>query len=117
MEIRSFLRWAIGSVVVGGAALTTANLISLLQRPALVNVKVIYFQMQQFVNVSDEYFELPDPASLRNLFSTIAQRHPSLSPQMMAAMLVMMNNAPVTALDSPLNDGDVVDFIPVVAGG
>lgn len=103
--------------MVGGAALTTANLINLFQRPALVNVKVIYFQMQQFVNVSDEYFELPDPASLRNLLSTIVQRHPSLSPQMMAAMLIMVNNTPVTGLDSPLNDGDVVDFVPLVAGG
>ena len=117
MERRSFLRWAIGSVVVGGAALTTVNLISFLQRPALVTVKVIYFQMQQFVNVSDEYFDLPEPASLRNLLNTIVQRHSSLSPQMMAAMLILVNNAPVTGLDSALTDGDVVNFIPLVAGG
>jgi molybdopterin converting factor small subunit len=103
--------------VVGGAALTAVNLISFLQRPALVTVKVIYFQMQQFVNVGDEYFDLPEPASLRNLLSTVVQRHSLLSPQMMAAMLILVNNAPVTGLDSALNDGDVVDFIPLVAGG
>ncbi len=103
--------------MVVGAALTTVNLISFLQRPASVTVKVIYFQMQQFVNVSDEFFELPEPASLRNLLNTIVQRHSSLSPQMMAAMLILVNNAPVTGLDSALNDGDVVDFIPLVAGG
>ena len=103
--------------MVVGAALTTVNLISFLQRPALVTVKVIYFQMQQFVNVSNEFFELPEPASLHNLLNTIVQRHSSLSPQMMAAMLILVNNAPVTGLDSALNDGDVVDFIPLVAGG
>jgi len=103
--------------VVVGAALTTVNLISFLQRPALVTVKVIYFQMQQFVNVSDEFFELPESASLRNLLNTLVQRHSSLSPQMMAAMLILVNNAPVIGLDSALNDGDVVDFIPLVAGG
>ena len=103
--------------MVGGAALTTVNLISFLQRPALVTVKVIYFQMQQFVNVSDESFDLPEPASLRNLLSVIVQRHASLSPQMMATMLILVNNAPSTGLDSVLNDGDVVDFIPLVAGG
>ena len=117
MERRSFLRWAIGSVVVGGAALTTVNLISLFERPALITVKVIYFQMQQLVDVSDEYFDLSEPASLRSLLSTIVQRHPSLSPQMIAAMLIIVNNAPVTGLDSALNDGDVVDFVPLVAGG
>jgi len=103
--------------VVGGAALTAVNLISFLQRPTIVTVKVIYFQMQQFVNVGDEYFDLPEPASLRNLLNTVVQRHSLLSPQMMAAMLILVNNAPVKGLDSALNDGDVVDFIPLVAGG
>ncbi|MGA2462093.1 MAG: MoaD/ThiS family protein [Candidatus Bathyarchaeia archaeon] len=117
MERRSFLRWVIGSVIAGGAALTTVNLISFLQRPALVTVKVIYFQMQQFVNISDEYYDLPDHASLRNLLNTIVQRHSSLSPQMMTTMLILVNNAPATGLDSTLNDGDVVNFIPIVAGG
>ena len=119
MERRNFLRWVLGSVIVGGAALTSVNLITFLQRPALVRVKVIYSQMQQFVNIGDEYFQLPSPASLSNLLSTITQRHSSLSPQMMAMMLILVNNAPPAAggLDFTLNDGDVVDFIPLVAGG
>lgn len=117
LERRSFLRWAIGSVIAGGAALTAVNLIDLLERPQLVTVKVIYFQMQQLVNVSDESFDLAEPASLRKLLNAIVQRHASLSPPMMAAMLILVNNAPSTGLDSALNDGDVVDFIPLVAGG
>jgi len=107
----------IGSVVAGGAALTTVNLISCLERPAIVTVKVIYFQMQQFVNVGDEYFQLLSPASLSNLLNAVTQRHSSLSPQMMAMMLILVNNAPATGLDPALNDGDVVNLIPLVAGG
>lgn len=103
--------------MVGGAALTTFNLFSFLQRPALVTVKVVYFQMQQFVSVNDEYFDLPEPASLSNLLNTIAQRHSSLSAQMMVTMLILVNNVPVRGLDSALNDGDVINFIPLVAGG
>jgi len=117
LERRGFLRWLFGSVIAGGAALTTVNLIGFLLRPKLVSVKVIYFQMQQFVNITDEYFDLPNPASIRNLLDTIVQRHSSLSPQMMATMLILVNNAPAAGLDFTLNDGDVVDFVPLVAGG
>ena len=117
MERRSFLRWLVGSVVAGGAALTAVNLVDFLERPALVTVKVIYFQMQQFVNMTDEYFQLPSPASLSNLLNAVTQRHPSLSPQMMATMMILVNNAPATGIDPTLNDGDVVDLIPLVAGG
>ena len=117
MERRSFLRWIIGSVIAGGAAITAVNFISLLNRPAVVSVKVVYFQMQQFVNVTDEYFELPSPVSLSDLLTTITQKHPSMSPAMMATMLILVNNAPATGLNPTLNDGDVVDLIPLVAGG
>jgi molybdopterin converting factor small subunit len=114
---RKFLRLALGSLVAGGAAVTAANFIAFLERPQLVSVKVVYFQMQQLVNVSTEYFDLPAPASLRSLLGTIAQRHPSLSPQMMAGMLILVNEAPASTLDATLNDGDTIDFIPLVAGG
>ena len=117
MERRRFLRWLIGSVVAGGAALTAVNLVDFLERPALVTVKVIYFQMQQFVSITDEYFQLPSPASLSNLLNAVTQRHPSLSAQMMATMMILVNNAPATGIDPTLNDGDVVDLIPLVAGG
>jgi len=117
MERRSFLRWIIGSVIAGGAAVTAVNFISILSRPALVSVKVVYFQMQQFVSVTDEYFELPSPVSLSDLLGAITQKHPSMSPVMMATMLILVNNAPTTGLNPALNDGDVVDLVPLVAGG
>lgn len=117
VERRSFLRWVLGSVIVGGAAVTSVNLITFLQRPTLVTVKVIYFQMSQFVDITEEYFDLPSPASLYNLLSTITQRHSSVSAQMMATMLILVNNAPAAGLNPTLNDGDVVDLVPLVAGG
>jgi len=114
---RNFLRLALGSLVAGGAAVTGANFIAFLERPQIVSVKVVYFQMQQLVDVTDEYFDLPNPASIRTLLGIIAQRHSSLSPQMMAAMLILVNETPVNTLDATLNGGDVIDFIPLVAGG
>jgi molybdopterin converting factor small subunit len=73
--------------------------------------------MQQFVNVTDESFQLPNSSSLRDLLNSIVQRHPSLSPQMMASMLILVNDSPIAGLDVTLNDGDVIDFVPLVAGG
>ena len=117
MERRRFLRWAIGSVIAAGAAITAFNFVSLLEQPQLISVKVNYFQMPQFINVTSEYFHLPTSASLSNLLYVIEQRHPTLSAQMFATMLILVNEMPVAGLDSTLNDGDVVDFIPLVGGG
>ena len=117
LDRRSFLRLAIGSVVAGGVAVTAVNLVQFLRRMQHVSVKVIYFQMQQYVNLSEENFDLPSPASIRDLLSIIAHRHSSLSTQMMGSMLILVNDAPVAGLDSALNDGDVIDLVPLVAGG
>ena len=104
-------------MIAGGAAVTAVNLIEFLGRMQHVSVKVIYSQMQQYVNSSEENFDLQSPASIRDLLGTIAHRHSSLSPQMMGSMLILVNDAPVSGLDSTLNDGDVIDFVPLVAGG
>ena len=117
MNRRNFLQLALGSLVAGGAAVTAVNFMTFLERPQLVSVEVVYFQMQQLVNVTDEYFDLPNPASIRTLLGAIAQRHPSLSPQMMTAMLILVNETPANTLDTTLNQGDIIDFIPLVAGG
>jgi molybdopterin converting factor small subunit len=80
-------------------------------------VKVVYFQMSQYVNINDEFFTLQDPASIRDLLNAIVLRHPSLSPQMMASMLILVNEATATGQDYVLKNGDVVDFIPMTGGG
>jgi len=104
-------------VIAGGATVTAVNLIQFLGQMQHVSVKVIYFQMQQYVNLSEENFDLPSPASIRDLLGIIAQRHSSLTPQMMGSMLILVNDAPVSGLDTALNDGDLIDFVPLAAGG
>jgi len=81
-----------------------------------LRVKVAYFQMAQYVDLSEEYFDLQNPASLRDLLNAVSQRHPLLSPQMMAAMLILVQGAP-TRNNVALNGGEEVDLIPLVAGG
>lgn len=117
LERRRFLRWVIGYAIAVATTLTAANLIISLQRPATITVKVVYFQMSQYVNINDEFFTLQDPASMRDLLNAIVLRHPSLSPKMMAAMLIIVNEAVATGQGYVLKNGDEVDFIPMTAGG
>ena len=88
-----------------------------LEQPQFITVKVNYFQMPQFVDTTEEDFELAIPALLSNLLNAIVQRHSSLLPQMMATMLILVNETPVSGLNVTLNNGDIVDFVPLVAGG
>jgi hypothetical protein len=83
---------------------------------SFLRVKVAYFQMAQYVDVSEEHFNLQSPASLRDLLNAVSLRHPLLSPQMMATMLILVDGAP-TKTNVTLNDGEEVDLIPLVDGG
>jgi molybdopterin converting factor small subunit len=82
---------------------------------SLLTVKVVYFQMAQYVNTGAEYFVLQAPATLRDLLTNVAERHPSLT-SMIPNMWILMNGAPAK-LSAPLKDGEEVDLIPLVAGG
>jgi molybdopterin converting factor small subunit len=117
LERRGFLRWVIGSAIAVATTLTAANLIISLRRPATITVKVVYFQMSQYVNVNDEFFTLQEPASICDLLNAIVLRHPSLSPKTMATMLILVNEVTATGQDYVLKNGDKVDFIPMTAGG
>jgi molybdopterin converting factor small subunit len=73
--------------------------------------------MPQYVNVNEDFFSLQDSASIAGLLNAIARRHPALKPQMMAAMLILVNGVSGISLDFTLKDGDEVEFIPLFAGG
>ena len=81
-----------------------------------LKVKVSYFQMGEYIDVSEEYFDLQAPASLRNLLTVVSQKHPLLSPQMMNTMMILVDGAPTKA-NVLLKDGDEVDLVPLAAGG
>jgi molybdopterin converting factor small subunit len=83
---------------------------------SVLAVKAVYLQMAQYFSTSDEYFVLQNPAYLRDLLDAVLLRHPSLSPQMIATMLILIDGAPAKT-GATLKDGDEVDLIPLVAGG
>jgi molybdopterin converting factor small subunit len=83
---------------------------------SVLAIKVVYFQMAQYVSAGDEYFVPPNPAYLRDLLDAVLLRHPSISPQMIASVLVLIDGAPARS-GAALEDGNEVDFIPLVAGG
>jgi len=94
----------------------TGQTVSNSTRTSLLAVKAVYLQMAPYVSLGDEYFVLQSPAYLRNLLDAVILRHPAISPQMMATMLILIDGAPAKASAS-LKDGNEVDFIPLVAGG
>ncbi|HUO41335.1 MAG TPA: MoaD/ThiS family protein [Methylomirabilota bacterium] len=136
---RGFLRWLVYSTIGAGLFLAAGSLTELVsagvseqhsektfRSTVLVNaisnsdrsfisIKVVYTQMAQYINASDEYFALQDPATVRDLLGSVVQRHPILS-SMMGSMWIMINGAP-SRLGDFLKDGDEVDFLPLMTGG
>jgi molybdopterin converting factor small subunit len=82
-----------------------------------LRVRVRYFQMARYISASDEYFDLQSPAHLSDLLNAVKSRHPSITLQMLASMMIFVNGTPSKTNVELLNDGDEVDLIPLVAGG
>ena len=81
-----------------------------------LRVKVRYFQMAGTLpGVQQEFFVLQRPARYSLLLEEVVGKHPVIS-GMMPTMLVLVDGL-VAEADTPLNDGDEVDFIPTVSGG
>ena len=131
---RSFLRRA-ASLAIGatilliGAELTETSSLQNAQYPgssistkdptetraSLTTVRVYYSMMAQYTDLTEEYFVLQSPAVLQDLMSTVVIRHPSMA-EMMQLMLMLLNGIPAKPI-APLKDGDVIQFIPMSAGG
>jgi len=83
---------------------------------AYARVKVRYFQMSSTLpGVTVEYFVLSSPASYSELRAAAIASHPALA-SMMPKMTVLVDGV-VAKSDTPLQNGDEVDFIPTMAGG
>jgi molybdopterin converting factor small subunit len=65
--------------------------------------------------VTQEYFVLPTPATYGGLLNAVVAAHPALA-SMMSSMMVLVDGL-VAKSDTPLQNGDEVDFIPAMAGG
>ena len=82
-------------------------------------VKVMYFQMLQYVDTKQEYFVLQSPAQLGTLLYDVTSRHPSLAPWI-SSMIILVDGVAALAsapASTPLKDGSEVDLIPSIAGG
>jgi molybdopterin converting factor small subunit len=84
-------------------------------RASLITVKVYYFMMTQYINLSEEEFVLQSPATIQTLIDTCILRHPAVA-QMMGTMMILLDGVPSQSTAS-LNDGEAVQFIPLSAGG
>jgi molybdopterin converting factor small subunit len=71
--------------------------------------------MAQYTDLTEETFVIQEPADLQDLMNTVVSRHPSMA-QMMQMMLMLLNGVPARP-KSLLNHGDVIQFIPLSAGG
>jgi molybdopterin converting factor small subunit len=95
---------------------TMSGTASTTEEVQFLTVKVHYFQMDQYVGVSEEYFSILSPAIMRDLLNAVLVRHPAMTPQMMNTMLILLNGTPAK-ISSSLGDEDKIDLIPLVAGG
>ena len=84
-------------------------------RASLITVKVYYSMMAEYTALDEEDFVLQSPATVQDLIKTVLVRHPSMS-GMMSTMLTLLNGTAANP-STPLNDGDIVQFIPLAAGG
>jgi len=87
-----------------------------LREPVQIHVKVLYFdQAMDAAGRREEEFSLPPASSVKTLVSRSLKAHKELQ-GMHTAMRIAVNEEIAGERDS-LADGDVVAFLPPVAGG
>jgi len=87
-----------------------------LREPMPIRVKVLYFgQAREAAGTKEEEFSLPSASSVRALLTRSAEAHHELR-GMHGAMRVALNEE-IAGEGDRLSDGDVVAFLPPVAGG
>jgi molybdopterin converting factor subunit 1 len=81
-----------------------------------MQVTVFYFaRLRELAGCSTWACEVPDGATVRDVWEASATRFPSTTP--MAASLSCAINADFSRMDAPVREGDEVAFLPPVSGG
>ncbi|MDA4118338.1 MAG: molybdopterin converting factor subunit 1 [Thaumarchaeota archaeon] len=81
-----------------------------------ITVKVLYFgQAKEAAGRAEEEVSLPDSASIRLLVEHSKKAHPDLDG--LSGVMRVAVNTEVAKAEDRLADGDVVAFLPPVAGG
>jgi molybdopterin converting factor small subunit len=81
----------------------------------LITVRVYYSMMAQYTDLTEEDFVIQGPAVVQDLLNSVAVRHPRMA-QTMQMMLTLVDGIPAKPSAS-LKDGDVIQLIPLSAGG
>lgn len=82
----------------------------------MVRVKVLFFgRLRELTGLSEEAPELPEGATLAQVFDKYAERCPKLTG--FRGSLVVSRNQEFAAWDTRVAAGDEIAFLPPVSGG
>lgn len=76
---------------------------------------LFFGRLRELSGISEEQVEVPEAATITDLFATYAKRFPQLTG--FRASLVASRNQEFAAWDSPIAAGDEIAFLPPVSGG
>ena len=86
------------------------------QAAATVKVKVLFFgRLRDLIGMAEENSELPEGATLAQLFDRYAERFPKLAG--FRGSMVAARNQEFAAWDTRVAAGDEIAFLPPVSGG
>ena len=81
-----------------------------------VRVKVLFFgRLRELIGLSEETPELPEGATLAQVFDKYAERSPKLAG--FRGSMVVSRNQEFAAWDTRVAAGDEIAFLPPVSGG
>ena len=83
---------------------------------ASLRVKVLFFgRLRELTGLAEEVGELPEGATLAQLFERYAERYPKLGG--FRNSMVVSRNQEFAAWDTRVSAGDEIAFLPPVSGG
>ena len=86
------------------------------QTSTTVRVKVLFFgRLRELTGLAEEAGELPEGATLAEVFERYAQRYPKLAG--FRNSMVVSRNQEFAAWDTRVAAGDEIAFLPPVSGG
>jgi molybdopterin converting factor subunit 1 len=81
-----------------------------------LRVKVLFFgRLRELTGLAEETGELPEGASLAQVFERYAERYPKLAG--FRTSMVVSRNQEFAAWDTRVSAGDEIAFLPPVSGG
>jgi molybdopterin converting factor subunit 1 len=82
----------------------------------VIRVQVLFFgQLRELVGLGQEANDVPENATISDLFESYEQRHPKLWE--FRRSVIASRNQEFAPWDSPLKSGDEIAFLPPVSGG